>query len=217
MFRLLGLLAVLTLKGVASAEEPAQVDLATTEISGFSGLEEVPVASLKVRLIPEDPRWDPWLEALLLDQRQPVPELSVDSPRFVAGVALLSGGMLFALLVALSSSRRRWRPWLSCAAVFTIGLVLVTSGGGGNPAQPPPSLAELYRHHLWFQAAFPYGGTWHDYAPGKPINLPEYRRSAGRLVEEQTPVVVPDAAWEGRWLAQISERNVARSLALGVP
>ena len=48
---------------------------ATVDVSGFEKLENVPLAGLKDRMAPADPRWDPWLQSLP-DVFHPVPNVA---------------------------------------------------------------------------------------------------------------------------------------------
>ena len=69
---------------------------AQVEVSAFDGTETVALASLKTRLAPQDPRWDPWLTSLsaVFQPRPGVSRLWVEDSRRSQALGILGSEVL---------------------------------------------------------------------------------------------------------------------------
>ena len=188
---------------------------AVTEISNFHELEFVKVDQLTARLTEGDPRWDPWLTGLLNDPRPAATLHPVFTrPRILAGILFTATAVLVGFFLLLIRSRRS-SPWASVAVCASIALVLLIQPFPEVSGSAPTS--GLYRQHLWYQQAFPYGLTWLDYAPGKAITQPAYRRDGGKLTAVTDTIFGPGEAWEDQWFANSPELNAVRLLNIRFP
>jgi len=188
---------------------------AVTEISNFHGLEFVKVDQLTARLTSGDPRWDPWLTGLLHDSGPAAPQHPVlTRPRTLAGILFLAAAVLIGVLLLLA--RPRPRSLLASLVLSAIAALLLLI----QPvSQTPGSVltTNLYRQHLWYQQAFPYGASWVDYAPGKAITQPAYRQEAGKITAVTDTILGPGEVWEDQWFAISPDGNAARLLHIGFP
>ncbi len=211
-------LASLTLVAAAFSESPGAIDLlsgAETEISDYQALETLAVSQLKVRLTENDPRWDPWLRQI----SEPLPQIVISpvAPRRLAGYSLAVTGAF--LIVFLAPSW--WHGRRKLTDVLLVGSLIVTATflliPTTDTSKDLAKQAALFRQHLWYQTAYPYGVTWDDYHPGEPVTIAAVRRQGIQLVADRATVFTPDSAWEKELTDSLSDSNAARILGLDFP
>ena len=201
----------------AYAETPVNWLDAETEISDYEGLETLPVAQLSSRLIPEDPRWDPWLR--LISEPLPMPAVSSVAPRRIAGWTLAMSALLVAVFLG-PMSRSVLRKVTEIGLVLTVlalALYLIASSGPSESEDQKTDRTLLFHQHLWYQSAYPYGVKWEDYRPGEPVVIVSVARQGNRLEQVSTPVLTFGAEWERKIAASLSASNAARLLGLNFP
>ena len=213
---------------------------AVVEVSAFSGVEPLPLASLAERLTDQDPRWDPWLRSLpeVFHPKTEVSRLWVApsdlraaetlvgtvsrgrgevSPPVVTAWGLV-GFSLFFLILRLVWMGLSWtvpkdlRFWgpTGLSAVFLVVGLVWALTAGGLPAGGKPQAGPSWARHLWFQEAWAEGASWEDWKPGKAWTYPSYERRDGRLSETSVSLAVPDGAWARAGFDALDPHHAAR-------
>lgn len=203
---------------------------ATVEISAFDGLQTVKLSELDQKLTPDDPRWDPWLEAMVA-RFQPGEAVSVwipaeqageaglvsrspsTSPGTVTGWGLIGFTAFFFLLLCCSGRvpdelRRRVGVQLGIAVLLFIGGVSLIVRGEPQGEVGPQGVT--WAQHRWYQENWPWGARWEDYSEGQGWTTTDYQLVAGQVLQRPGRRAVADSTWlEAAW-ASLESTNVAR-------
>lgn len=204
---------------------------AQVEVSAFEGLEAVPLAALTSRLGPSDPRWDPWLRRapeffeagqgqrrlwFPASAREPVmaslanaaawEATGLPAPRLITGLILLGGCLFFGVMRVTALGWGRPLRWLALSLpTAAAGLILLTWGAPAAGAAGPT--ASLWRQHVWYQLAWPYGAVWDQAAGGQALTYLTYEAVDGRVVARPRQIPAPDDTWAQARRAEAGPAN----------